>query len=659
MSAVPLGLQSYNRARGIQPETRLVNLYLEEDDSGASPDQIYRLQRPGLTKLVTFPAPIRGIYQSDNVLNSLTVVVAGDRLYTTDLGTITDIGPITLDGDSVTIAATFERVGICTAGEFWSYDGETLEQIELPDGQPIVDLDVINSYFVAGLSDGRFFWLVPGASAWDALDFATAESLPDAIIAVRRLKDDLFFIGSRSIEVWQATGDANATFQRAPGRLIDRGCMSRDTVAMFDNSLVFVGEDGLVYRIADVPQRISTFGIEERIRKRTDLCSAFVFTSEGHKFYCLRIPGQCTVAYDASSKAWCEFSTLNQTVWAPSTGLDTNGGPLCGDAAGKLYLLDADAATDDGVAIQRLVTGTIALPATPVRNNALAVGVGCDDPAAFTLRYRDARDDNWSDAINLPARHGSDVLNVWRAWRDTRGITHFRNLDNGGYQNPHFRCGRERELVGLMPLPKFLRIARLIAGNRIVDPATGNPTTGFMRSINDAFGMIESAVNSIKQQADDILFSLQQAGIAITNAAEAHALAVAAGNEANLVNSFVDPATVMSTAVNTTDTTKADIVIANHHRIYGDGISKAVAGATITGLALNTTFYISYMDTLRAGGAVTYLYTTDPLTAGQGMGKHAVGNITTPSTSTSPPRVGGGVRPPGVGYPRELDGPIP
>ena len=414
MPAVPLGLQSYARPRGIQPETRLVNLYLEEDASGGSPDAVYRLQRPGLRRLLTLPAAIRGIYQSDNVLSSQTIIVAGDRFYVSDLAGFTDIGPITSDGDSVTIEANFERVFVATAGELWTYDGETLEQIELPDGQPIVDLDIINSYCVVGLSDGRFFWLVPGEIVFDALNFATAESLPDGIVAVRRLKDELFFFGSRSVEVWQATGDADSTFQRAGGRLIDRGCLARETVAMFDNSLIFVGEDGIVYRISDVPKRLSTFGIEERIRRRTDLCSAFVFTSEGSKFYCLRVPGEATFAYDAATDKWCEFSSLNATVWIPTTGLDTNAGAICGDAVGKIYILDPDQLTDDGVAIQRLVTGTIALPATPIRNSSLAIGVGCDAAATFTLRYRDSRDDDWTQPISLSARSGSDVMNVWR-----------------------------------------------------------------------------------------------------------------------------------------------------------------------------------------------------------------------------------------------------
>jgi hypothetical protein len=414
MPSIPLGLQSYDRARGIQPETRLRNLYLEEDKSGGSPDSTYRLQRPGLTLLVTFPDPIRGIYQANNVVGGLTCVVAGDTLYTTDGATFDAVGVIGSDGDQVTMAASFERVGIASAGQFWTYDGTTLVQIDLPDDQSIADLTVLNSYFLLPLSDGKFFWLAPGSSTVDALDFASAEALPDGIIAARRLRDEVFFMGSKSIEVWQATGNADSLFQPAPGRITDRGVSARETVQLFDNSLVFLGDDNIVYRISDVPTRLSTFGIEERIRKATDLCSAFVFTSEGHKFYCLRVPGQGSFVYDAATQVWSEFSTLSATVWAPHCGLDTNNGAVCGDATGKFYRIDPDAVTDDGLAIERLVTGTVALANKPARNGSLALFVGCDDDATFSLRIKDAIDSDWSSPIALDAPAGSSIINAWR-----------------------------------------------------------------------------------------------------------------------------------------------------------------------------------------------------------------------------------------------------
>ncbi|KQS01499.1 hypothetical protein ASG11_17755 [Sphingomonas sp. Leaf357] len=198
---------------------------------------------------------------------------------------------------------------------------------------------------------------------------------------------------------------------------------------------------------------------------------------------------------------------------------------------------------------------------------------------------------------------------------------------------------------------KFLNIAKIIAGRKIVDPETGNPTTEFMRQLNDQFTNIQSAVNSIKEQADDIETSLRQAGIAITTAEEVREIALQQGREASLVASYVDPNGVLSAAVDSADTTKAIITVMAHTRKYGDGSSVSVAGGTVSGLNLATIYYVYYNDPQQAGGTVTYFATDNPLDAGNGQGRHAVGDVPTPGTSTSPPSEGGGSFPPGVQCP--------
>jgi hypothetical protein len=426
MPVVPLGTQAYQRLASNSPEVRLVNLYMEEDQSGASPDQFQRLQRPGLTTAATFAGPIRGLYQSDNAVTSTTVIVAGSSWFHYDGTDIVGIATVENDGATVRMAATFERVGLVTAGDFHVWNGEIATKVQvrdkleplaagivLTDLPPIVDCDVLNGYFILTTATGTFYWLVPGETSVQALNFATAEALPDGTAAVRRLRDDLFFFGSDSIEVWQATGDADATFSRATGRLIDRGIQTRDTLEIFDNSLVWIGDDGIVYRLSEVPERISTFGIEERIKNRTDDPSAWVFTSYGHKFYVLRIPGEGTFAYDASTKIWSEFASLGQDVWAPRLGIDTATGAMSGDESGKLYRLDPTSSLDDGQPFERLVSGTIAIGSKPITNSSFALGVGSDDAATFKLRWHDPRR-GWSQAIELRARGEGDILNAWR-----------------------------------------------------------------------------------------------------------------------------------------------------------------------------------------------------------------------------------------------------
>ncbi|UZK70758.1 packaged DNA stabilization protein gp10 [Sphingomonas sp. S1-29] len=368
--------------------------------------------------------PIRGLYQSDGVLSNKLIIVAGNTLYLSDGANLETVGTLPDDNDTVRIAATFERIGIATAGEFWVYDGTKLAKLDLPDDRAVVDVDVINSYFVVITSPGQFYWLAPGASAFDALDFATAEALPDGLRAIRRIRDDVFLFGSQSIEVWQSTGDADSLYQRAPGRLIDRGVQARETVVALDNSVIFLGEDGLVYRLSDVPKRVSTNGIEERIAERSDLCSAFSYTSEGHLFYVLTIPSVGTYAYDLSTEIWCEMASHDSIVFRGQHGFDSALGSVCGDALGNVYRFDRLATTDDGLPILRLISGTIHTGARPIPNGSFSVHVGLSEEATIRLRWRDARSD-WSMPRSQTVREGSEIADFYRLGASRGAYRHF------------------------------------------------------------------------------------------------------------------------------------------------------------------------------------------------------------------------------------------
>lgn len=426
MPAVPLGVKAYARPSAQQPETRLVNLYVEKDESGSSPDEIARLQRPGLTRTHTLAqGAVRAIFKTDNVVSKDVLIVAGSKFIQLT-PTPVEIGDVGNDDEQARIEANSLVIGILSAGVFYLWNGTTLSKVQQRDKQDanatgleysdlpaIVDIDVLNGYFLFATASGTFFWLTPGETSVNPLNYATAEGNPDGCLALRRLRDDIYIYGPNSIEVWQASGDADATFQRASGRLIDRGMMNRDTLAVYDNSLVWMGDDGIVYRMSDVPKRISDFGIEERTKNRTGLPSAWVFTSLGHKFYVLRIPGEGTFAYDAPTESWCEFSTIGAKEWRPLLGRDTTNGAICGDTSGGLYALDPDSSLDDGQPFLRLCTGTIPVPFKPVANTSFAIGVGSDGPATFTMRYRNPRAE-WSRPIDQIARGDGDVLPFWR-----------------------------------------------------------------------------------------------------------------------------------------------------------------------------------------------------------------------------------------------------
>lgn len=88
------------------------------------------------------------------------------------------------------------------------------------------------------------------------------------------------------------------------------------------------------------------------------------------------------------------------------------------------------------------------------------------------------------------------------------------------------------------------------------------------------------------------------------------------------------------------------VTIGAHDRVYTDNTTASVNGATInTGAAVGDTLRFFYNDPDRTGGAVAYLFTTDPGPPPVQIGDtHVIGTVQIPASATSD---GNYVRPPG------------
>lgn len=193
-----------------------------------------------------------------------------------------------------------------------------------------------------------------------------------------------------------------------------------------------------------------------------------------------------------------------------------------------------------------------------------------------------------------------------------------------------------------------LNIGTFMAGRAIVNPDNGHPTIEYLRQLNSIIQQLGKQTNANTELLEMIELALEQAGIAVLTANEAKAAAEARAKDQNLTNSYVDPGQVLAGS----DLT---ITIANHDRVYGDGTRVAITGGTLTVSAYSTRYWITYLDPDRAGGAVTFVATSNYLNAAQSGDRHVVGDIITPADATAPPTGGVGPRPPGTGpwYPDE------
>jgi hypothetical protein len=313
MPSIPYGSRTYRRENGNFPELSLINMFLER--ALTSENQVALLSRLGLGLLATMPGSafnIVGMYSklgtlSGDVFTITRSATASDgklhRGTTAISGTVGVPGPVSFAGG-------FGELLIAAGALLSRYNGTAHNNPSFPDGANVRAVEFIGSLFVVVRADtsGKFYWSAPlDGNSWDALDFATAEREPDSLLDVKALGDNIWLFGQQSIESWAHTGDADLPFTRIEQVAFDQGIMATGCVVPADNTLFFIGSKRVVYRLGQVPERISDHGIEERLAASTN-ARLFTFWYQGHEFVCMRLDDE-TLVYDCSTQEWTEFQS--------------------------------------------------------------------------------------------------------------------------------------------------------------------------------------------------------------------------------------------------------------------------------------------------------------------------------------------------------------
>lgn len=140
----------------------------------------------------------------------------------------------------------------------------------------------------------------------------------------------------------------------------------------------------------------------------------------------------------------------------------------------------------------------------------------------------------------------------------------------------------------------------------------------------------------IERRFDDIEAVLAAVQAAQATAAAAVQTANATQAVISLTDSYTNPVSILTASSDGT------VTIAAHSRVYGNGTSVSVNSGTVTGQSGNVTIY--YVDPARAGGAVTYIGTTNPVA--QTGDTHVAGQVTIPAMG-EPATTGSGPAAPG------------
>lgn len=355
------------QARSLNVDSqRAINCFLEYDNaSPRAPVALYGT--PGTVLQYTLPSgPVRGC-SSDA---SYVYWVGGSTVYRADVfNTVTSLGTIGSNAGTVSMAYNGTQTLIVDGVGGWLITGSVLSQItdvDFPNG--VTRCTFQDGYFIVTGDGTQKFYINEIAydgSAWNGLDFASAEGSPDHTIGLISDHRELWLFGSNSAEVWVNTGNSDFPFQRSGNTFIEHGCAAGATVSKADNTVFWLGTDdrgsGIVWR-ADgyTPLRISTHSVEKALTDCTlSDATAFCYQQEGHIFYVLNLPEQ-TWVYDCSTQQWHQRAWMNPstgvlTRWRQDCGVFFNGQHFVGDyASGKVCTLDMDTNTDAGDPIKRL-----------------------------------------------------------------------------------------------------------------------------------------------------------------------------------------------------------------------------------------------------------------------------------------------------------------
>jgi hypothetical protein len=214
----------------------------------------------------------------------------------------------------------------------------------------VVTAENANNYQLYGKADRTFFISsVNEAKTIDPLDFATFEQKAGKLVRIVEHSGEVFGFCSSWFETWRKTTDPDFPFSPMGAR--DVGLGAKHSVVRSDNSLLWIGHDGVVYRLNNYdPLRISTHSVERLISADTSISDAigFSWSHDGHSF--ANFTGtDFSRCYDAATGVWHSRESYGYTKWRARYAARAFDRVIVGDSlTGKIGYLDKDTYTEFG-----------------------------------------------------------------------------------------------------------------------------------------------------------------------------------------------------------------------------------------------------------------------------------------------------------------------
>jgi hypothetical protein len=247
------------------------------------------------------------------------------RVMGTKLVEVASNGAVTVLGDVggpinsfVTFDYSFDQLAIASGGRLYYWNETILTQVTDPDLGTVLDVVWVDGYFMT--TDGQFLIVteLSDPTQVNPLKYGSSEVDPDPVVALLKLRNEIYALNRNTIEVFDNVGGDLFPFQRIDGAQVQKGVVGTFACCVFVDAIAFLGSGrneapGIYLGANGNANKISTQEIDEILLQYTEAQLSTVKlearNDKAHQHLYIHLPDR-TLVYDAAAT-----QELGQQVW--------------------------------------------------------------------------------------------------------------------------------------------------------------------------------------------------------------------------------------------------------------------------------------------------------------------------------------------------------
>ena len=247
------------------------------------------------------------------------------RVMGTNLVSIDRDGVVTTLGDvggptaeMVTMDYGFGRLAIASGGRLYYWDESSLVQVTDPDLGLVLDVVWADGYYMTTDGSSLVVTELSDPTQINPLKYGSSEVDPDPIVALLKLRNEIYALNRNTIEVFDNVGGEFFPFQRIEGAQIQKGVIGTFGCCVFFNGIAFLGSGrneapGIYIGVNATSQKLSTQEIDQILLGYTEAQLVTVKlearNDKNHNHLYIHLPDR-TIVYDATAS-----QALQTPVW--------------------------------------------------------------------------------------------------------------------------------------------------------------------------------------------------------------------------------------------------------------------------------------------------------------------------------------------------------